>query len=269
MIACRRWLAFVAMATLAIARPARSQSPPPTLSVVFLYDFTTSVSTSLYGWSYSVAEDPVLEDFTAAVLAGINSGDSLSFGFITRRLYLSRPYAGHELDNFYRAVVQNTAVQNVDRVGSSPVWDALETATATLASAPGRRAILVVTDGQSTGNVHGRDEVLAHANAAHVAIYPIFLGDRRLLSPDWPTHPGDTLAAIADATRGTYTVIKEVKIYTISRLSSPGDRSVEAGTRYLPDPMPHAKATSSGPSRNFPPATIAAPVAQIFAALRR
>jgi hypothetical protein len=250
---------LVVTAMLAVALPARSQSPPP-LSVAFLYDFTSSVSTLLYV-SAGVGDNPVLEQFTNAIVAELGTADSLRFGLMTYRLDLSRPYAKHELQDFYHAVVQQTAVKTTDRAGPSPIWDAMDTATSALASAPGRRAILVVTDGQSTGNVHGVADVIAHAQAAHVALYPIFVGDRRLLSPAWAVHPGDTLAALAHATGGTYTVIKEVRVSTDVQVSdakkgkTPEGKTPEGISGYIPDP---ASTT-----------TITGPVAKIFELLRR
>jgi VWFA-related protein len=55
-------------------------------------------------------------------------------------------------------------------VGASPVWDAVDAAVAALDSEPGRRAIVMLTDGRSTGNVHSFDEAIEHASAAGVMV---------------------------------------------------------------------------------------------------
>ena len=57
----RRTLIVSALAAASFATPLGSQSVfTDRLSIVFLYDFSTSVATSLYHWSYSPADDPAL-----------------------------------------------------------------------------------------------------------------------------------------------------------------------------------------------------------------
>ena len=55
-------------------------------------------------------------------------------------------------------------------LGASPAWDAVDTAVSALESEPGRRAIVLVTDGRSTGNVRSRNETILHAIAAEVGV---------------------------------------------------------------------------------------------------
>jgi hypothetical protein len=153
-------------------------------------------------------EDRQLENVTECVVAQLAPNDTLRFGFITSRLYLSRPYSASEMKDFYRKVVRPTVVSPGDRVGPSPVWDAIDGTVSSLASDDGRRAVIVMTDGMSTGNVHSVTAVISHAKTAGVAVSGIFAGNPFVVWKEWPVHPGDTLTAIAVATGGLYVVPK-------------------------------------------------------------
>jgi hypothetical protein len=53
---------------------------------------------------------------------------------------------------------------------TTPLWDAIDEGVTVLASEPGRRAIILVTDGMATGNTHGLDEVIQRAVATKVSV---------------------------------------------------------------------------------------------------
>lgn len=82
--------------------------------------------------------------------------------------------------------------------GPSPLWDALDTAARTLAGAGGRRGILVVTDGRTTGNRIGFRDALAALERAGIPVWFIVLDKSERPLPD----PGARLEKIADATGG-------------------------------------------------------------------
>jgi hypothetical protein len=55
-------------------------------------------------------------------------------------------------------------------MGPSPVWDSVEAAVTALRAETGRKTVIVVSDGRSTGNRHGLVEVANYAANAGVAI---------------------------------------------------------------------------------------------------
>ena len=205
----------VAVATITAASPEPRQPARPPLAVAFLYDLTMSAG----GFGKPVSQDHQLQNVTECVVGELAPVDTLRFGFITSRLYLSRPYAASEMTDFYRKVVRPTVVSSSDRVGPSPVWDAIDRAVSLLASDNGRRAVIAMTDGMSTGNVHSASDVVNHAKSAGVSISGIFAGNPFLLWKDWPVHPGEALSAMATETGGLYVVPKGEEYREIRQLS--------------------------------------------------
>jgi len=199
--------ALTLVVAVAVMRATFPEPPQPTrseLAVAFLYDLTPSATPM----TRPLPEDRQLEDATQCVVSQLASGDTLRFGFITSRLYLSRPYAASEMTDFYRKVVRATVVSASDRIGPSPIWDAMDQTISLLASDNRRRAVIVMTDAMSTGNVHSVSDVVAHAKAAGVSISGIFAGNPFLQWKEWPVHPGETLTAMAAETGGLYVVPK-------------------------------------------------------------
>jgi hypothetical protein len=175
---------------------------PPALSIVFLYDLTISVSYQ------PIARDEGLQWVTKWLISDLQHGDSLRFGFVASRLYLSRRFDATELTDFFRRVVQTTGVPDADRFGSSPLWDAMDTAVTAAATDPGRKAIIIMTDGRSTGNRLSVDDLVAHAKAAGVSIWPIDYAPSEWYLPDRAGRtdkPADLLKSIAAETGGQYT----------------------------------------------------------------
>jgi hypothetical protein len=80
-------------------------------------------------------------------------------------------------------------VPPIEWLGPSPIWDAVDGAVAALADEPGHRAIVLITDGQASGNVHGYSDVSAQAALAGVSV-SIVAEDSML-----PTMPLTTLAS--------------------------------------------------------------------------
>lgn len=196
-----RFALVVALGTISIGStpPAR-----PPLAVAFLYDLTISAG----AFAKPVSEIRQLQDVTECVTVQLEPPDSLRFGFITSHLYLSRPYAANEMPDFYRKVVRPTVVSRDNRVGPSPIWDAIDKTISSMTTDSGRRAVIVMTDGLSTGNLHSMSEVINHANTAGVSISGIYAGNPFALWKEWPVRPVDTLSAIASDTGGLFVVPK-------------------------------------------------------------
>jgi hypothetical protein len=174
----------------------------PALSIVFLYDLTISVSYQ------PIARDEGLREVTKWLISDLQRGDSLRFGFVTTRLHLSRRFAATELTDFFHRVVQTTDVPDADRFGTSPLWDAMDAAVTAAATDPGRRAIIIMTDGRSTGNRLSVDDLVAHAKTAGVSIWPIDYAPSEWYLPDRAGRtdkPAELLKSIAAQTGGQYT----------------------------------------------------------------
>jgi hypothetical protein len=105
-------------------------------------------------------------------------------------------------------VIAKTSVPDAERFGASPLWDSLDIVVRHVAQDPGRRAILVLTDGRSTGNRIGVNALIADANAFGVSIWPIEYGPSEWYLPDRDgrtTHPSQLLSHLAKATGGRFT----------------------------------------------------------------
>jgi hypothetical protein len=185
------------------ARSALGRGAAAPLSLVLIFDRTVSLShqDSSFDW--------VVTEMTDALGLNMKPDDMLRFGMLGKRLLLTRRFSGHELSGPYRPLPQEVPV--ADRFGPSPLWDALDTAVTTLAADEGRRAIIIVTDGRSTGNVLGVGDVIAHAKSEHVAV-SIITFPFAVVSPagpitDLPVNPTGLLASIASATGGTMNIL--------------------------------------------------------------
>jgi Mg-chelatase subunit ChlD len=84
------------------------------------------------------------------------------------------------------------------------VWDALDAAATTLEHDAGRRAIIVITDGRSTGNRLGFGEVSARLEQAGIPIVVVALDLQRSPQPD----PYARLRRLADNTGGACILVK-------------------------------------------------------------
>jgi len=187
--------------TLVAQAESRAISRPQALSIVFLYDASVSVT------YLPIASDSVLRQVTEWVVEQLRAGDSFRYGFVINRLQLSPRFGANDLKDFYRAHVQKAAISDADRFGPSPLWDALDSVVAVLAKEEGRRAIIVMTDGRSTGNRHGVNELVNNAKASRVSIWPVDYSSSEWFQPDEdgrPKIPADLLISIAVETGGGY-----------------------------------------------------------------
>jgi hypothetical protein len=92
-------------------------------------------------------------------------------------------------------------------LGPSPVWDAVDSAVIALESEAGRRAIILLTDGRSTGNTRSLDQAILHANAAGVAVFVVSEAVDEILlqgasTPTAQVRPTASLQFMADSTGG-------------------------------------------------------------------
>jgi Ca-activated chloride channel family protein len=69
----------------------------------------------------------------------------------------------------------DTALQGLDAWGSTALHDAIVTAFDAIEPAPGRRALVLVSDGRERHSRRSADEVLARVRASDVLAYPVVL----------------------------------------------------------------------------------------------
>lgn len=87
---------------------------------------------------------------------------------------------------------------------ASRIWDAVDLGVSALESEAGRRAIVLLTDGEASGNRLGVADVIRHARASNVAVSVIGSGGW-VLSMDLPTRgptPRSALEALTSETGG-------------------------------------------------------------------
>ena len=133
--------------------------------------------------------------------------DRVQAGAFARRISISPPFAGNS-KAFLTAVRKTLDHRDEETLGPSRIWDAVDEAIKALALSDGRRAVLLVTDGQATGNQFGPQEVAMRAVAAGVAVSVVGLDWERTIRQDAETgvrvRPGVALEWIAGATGGRY-----------------------------------------------------------------
>lgn len=113
---------------------------------------------------------------------------------------------------------QYAAVAAIDRWGTTSLHDAIIASIDAVQPARGRRALILLSDGDDRYSRASAADALAHARAADVLVYPIAVGDRRpslfaelaaltggrsFYVPD-PRRLPDTLAGIARELRHQY-----------------------------------------------------------------
>ncbi len=115
----------------------------------------------------------------------LQSGDRVVVGSIARPLRLGTVFSDDRrvlqkwVDEAFRRPLE-------ERSGPSPVWDAVDQAIGTLrAEALARQSVIAVTDGMSTGNAVGFNDLVMRAIAAGVSVSVVYasLGKRVLTVP--------------------------------------------------------------------------------------
>jgi von Willebrand factor type A domain len=172
------------------------------LSVVLLLDVSDSVGFGRTGFSRAADRSFVRR---------LRPRDRGSIGAIARQTRVGAWAAGDSPELREQA---RSALRTPDdlRSGPSPIWDAVDAALDALESEVGRhRAIVIVSDGRATGNVHGLTEVAERAMREGVSISAIAIMPpplRPKVIPQTPStvariRPDALLGLLADDTGGT------------------------------------------------------------------
>jgi hypothetical protein len=177
-------------------------SEPEDLSVILLIDASVS---AIESWDISIDS---LTTFIPPIDNGLNSTlsgrDRLGLGVFGRQVRFGREFGGDKasLAGIERDVLR---MDERDRIGPSPIWDAVDAASDLLAARPGQRAIILVTDGRATGNRKSLSAVIDHATQSDVAVIVAGAGGFFFMPSDFTANaPSVNLALLANATGGMF-----------------------------------------------------------------
>ena len=211
----------------AIESFARSVSP---LSIVVLADVSASTEVPVH-W--------LLESVQSGLVPSLAPGDRVAFGrFGGAPLHVKRDFSGSAADigEAARAVLTSppdaaapswpAAVPGPVRLdpvllvpgmngafglGASPAWDAVDAAVTALASQPGPRAVMLITDGRSTGNALGVEDAILRAVTENVCVLVVGLAEDELIRQDGTAtarvQPALLLRSMAATTGGAYAAV--------------------------------------------------------------
>ena len=146
--------------------------------------------------------DPRYAQVFNAFLFGLKASDRGAVGVISAKPRFT-PVTGNQRDlaAAMRLIIQ---VPDGDRLGPSPVWDAIDAAITLTQEPNARPAVVVFSDGKSTGNMKGLDEVIARAQQLHVSVNAVVegAGANFLARTTSPLDPADLIQRLTDATGG-------------------------------------------------------------------
>jgi hypothetical protein len=166
-----RWALAAAIALGALAGVTGQGRPaePAGLTVVLLLDVTASVTRQ------PLPIDPRYAQVFNAFLQGLKPADRGAVGVIAGRTRMGPITGDHRaLSASVRALLQ---VPDADRLGPSPLWDAVDEAVTEAAGDPsGRPAVVLFSDGKSSANVRGLDDVIENATRLHVSVHAVVEG---------------------------------------------------------------------------------------------
>ena len=113
--------------------------------------------------------DLFLEPVVEGVIRRLGPQDRLRIGRVARTTTLSPTFSGDPTE-LVRVTQWALDIDEGGRYGPTPLWDAVDTGVSALEFEGGRRALILVTDGMSTGNHLPLDAAIAHAVRAQVIV---------------------------------------------------------------------------------------------------
>jgi uncharacterized protein (DUF58 family) len=180
------------MAGLAFTLAALAPAPPR--EVVLLVDVSHSVTHP----GVIKTDRALVADAAAAAAGALGASDRMHLGTFGQSIRITSAIASEP------AAIMQAAAELSDVGGPSPIWDALGAAADALAPATGRRLVIVITDGKSTGNRVGFQDIAARLERDRISVLIIALDLARRPGPD----PAVRLRALAERTGGTYVLVK-------------------------------------------------------------
>lgn len=145
-------------------------------------------------------------------LQGFRSQDRVRVGSIGRQTVITDRFASDpsEIKKDWQALFD---VPPIEWLGPSPIWDAVERAASLLRSESGHRAIILITDGQASGNALSHSEASVRAALAGISINIVALESMLPTVPltSMASHgvdPTQTLRDMAIFTGGRYSLVR-------------------------------------------------------------
>jgi hypothetical protein len=184
------------LAMALVAAGTGVQGPPSDLHVVLLVDTSDSMTGHI---PFRRGDRTLLTDAAAGLASKLRSDEAASVASFGSTINVSAAALRRdELVPAAGALSEHTG-------GTSPLWDALDAVIRSLDGVTGRRAIVVVTDGRTTGNNLSFAEILQRLQRAGV---PVFFICAERPKQAAIADPSIRLRQIATATGGKYYVIR-------------------------------------------------------------
>jgi len=181
-----------------------SSSTPRPLSIVVMVDQSPSMS----GLT-STRDDfngPLDRVLLGSLPGSVTDQDRLQLGRIAGRASV-RPVHAATRDALRRVLPSFASRPLVGDYWGSPIWDAVDTAARALGNAPGRRLIVLITDGQGTANHLSAEEAAERAIAGNAIVTVIDQAANEVVKQDSGSvrvSPSRALVWIAAATGGAH-----------------------------------------------------------------
>jgi hypothetical protein len=169
------------------------------LTLVVLVDVTTSTIAS----PRDLDAADLLRDVTS-----LRPSDRVRAGRVSRDPALGAGFTNNRRE-LLREFQRLFGVDEAQRRGPSPIWDAAAEAITALETEPGQRGVVLVTDGRASGNRLSLDDVAGRAVSSGVAVSAVGTGAGRVMMIQSKTTavnvtPGRLLQWVTEASGGVY-----------------------------------------------------------------
>jgi len=194
-----------------IERWSSEQTP---VSVLLLFDVSVSASVQLFP-DIVLAQDAsagTVSKYDPRALANIVrkrfldrllKDDRIRLASFGRRLLVGPPFTADRA-GLLDATVTVLRPDPAERIGPTPIWDVAQSAVDVVSHEVGRRAIVIVTDGEATGARLSVSDVARAAAASHVPIHVVSLAfDLELPQERKPPEIVRPNAALRDLAEGS------------------------------------------------------------------
>jgi len=170
------------------------------VSVVVLVDITAS--TLWPGPEGGLGIEKPLND----LLPQFRKEDRVRFASVGRRVVMASTFTtDRRLTR--QGLIDAMAPRREERSGPSPIWDALDAALTALEPEPGRRAVILFSDGRATGNHKDLGEVADRALALGIPVSTVATGQGAVILPQASNQnalvrPGIAMERLSETTGG-------------------------------------------------------------------
>ena len=176
------------------------------VSVVVMVDITAS--TLWPGPQGGLGIEKPLND---QLLAHFRKEDRVRFASVGRQVVMASAFTTDRRLT-QQGLIEAMAPRPEARAGPSPVWDALDAALSALEPEPGRRAVILLSDGKATGNHKDLSEVADRALALGIPVSTLYTGQGPVIlaqasKQNALVRPGLAMERLSEATGGLAVVM--------------------------------------------------------------